>query len=38
MRIIDTHLDTDRMRGKEVETLSIAGVEAAIIATAHLLP
>jgi predicted metal-dependent TIM-barrel fold hydrolase len=38
MRIIDPHLHTDRMKGKEVETLSIAGVEAGIIPTAHLLP
>lgn len=28
MRIIDTHLHVDRMRGKDVETLSMAGVEA----------
>jgi len=38
MRIIDPHLHTDRMKGKEVETISIAGVEAGIIPTAHLLP
>jgi len=28
MRIIDPHLHVDRMKGKEVETISIAGVEA----------
>lgn len=38
MRAIDPHLHTDRMRGKEVETLAIAGVEAAILPTAHLMP
>ena len=38
MRIIDTHLHTDRMKGKEVETISIAGVEGGVIPTAHLLP
>lgn len=38
MRIIDPHLHTDRMKGKEVETLSIAGVEAGVIPTPHLLP
>lgn len=38
MRIIDPHLHVDRMKGKEVETLSIAGVEAAVLPTPHLLP
>ncbi|MBW1913034.1 MAG: TatD family hydrolase, partial [Deltaproteobacteria bacterium] len=38
MRIIDPHLHTDRMKGKDLETLSIAGVEAAILPTPHLLP
>ena len=38
MRIIDPHLHVDRMKGKDVETLSIAGVEAAIMPTAHILP
>jgi len=38
MRIIDPHLHVDRMKGKDVETLSMAGVEAAIIPTAHLMP
>lgn len=38
MRSIDPHLHTDRMKGKEVETLAIAGVEAGVIPTAHLLP
>ena len=38
MRIIDPHLHIDRMKGKDVETLSIAGVEAGILPTPHLLP
>jgi len=38
MRIIDPHLHVDRMKGKEVETLSVAGVEAAVLPTPHLLP
>jgi uncharacterized protein len=38
MRIIDPHLHTDRMKGKDIETLSIAGVEGAILPTPHLLP
>lgn len=38
MRIIDPHIHTDRMKGKEVETLSIAGVEGGILPTPHLLP
>lgn len=38
MRIIDSHLHIDRMKGKDVETLSMAGVEAAILPTPHLLP
>ncbi len=38
MRIIDPHLHVDRMKGKDVETLSMAGVEAAILPTPHLLP
>lgn len=38
MRIIDPHLHTDRMKGKDLETLSIAGVEAGILPTPHLLP
>ena len=38
MRIIDPHLHTDRMKGKDLETLSVAGVEAAILPTPHLLP
>jgi len=38
MRIIDPHLHTDRMKGKEIETLSIAGVEAGVLPTPHLLP
>ena len=38
MRIIDPHLHTDRMKGKDLETLSMAGVEAAVLPTPHLLP
>jgi len=38
MRIIDPHLHIDRMKGKDAETLSIAGVEAAVLPTPHLLP
>lgn len=38
MRIIDPHLHVDRMKGKEVETISIAGVEAGVLPTPHLLP
>jgi len=38
MRIIDPHLHTDRMKGKDIETLSIAGVEGAILPTPHLMP
>lgn len=38
MRIIDPHLHLDRMRGKDVETLSMAGVEAGILPTPHLMP
>jgi len=38
MRIIDPHLHVDRIKGKDVETLSIAGVEAAVLPTPHLLP
>ena len=38
MRIIDPHLHTDRMKGKDLETLSTAGVEGAILPTPHLLP
>jgi uncharacterized protein len=38
MRIIDPHLHIDRMKGKDAETLSIAGVEAGILPTPHLLP
>ena len=38
MRIIDPHLHVDRMKGKDVETLSMAGVEAAVLPTPHLLP
>jgi predicted metal-dependent TIM-barrel fold hydrolase len=38
MRIIDPHLHTDRMKGKDLETLSVAGVEGAILPTPHLLP
>jgi uncharacterized protein len=37
MRIIDPHLHIDRMKGKDAETLSIAGVEAGILPTPHLL-
>ena len=37
MRIIDPHLHVDRMKGKDTETLSIAGVEAGILPTPHLL-
>jgi len=37
MRIIDPHLHVDRMKGKEVETLSIAGVEGAVLPTPHML-
>lgn len=37
MRIVDPHLHTDRMKGKEVETLAIAGVEGAILPTPHLM-
>lgn len=38
MRIIDPHLHTDRMKGKDLETLSVAGMEAAVLPTPHLLP
>ena len=38
MRIIDAHLHVDRMKGKDVETLSMAGVEAGVLPTPHLLP
>jgi len=38
MRIVDPHLHVDRMKGKDLETLSVAGVEAAILPTPHLLP
>lgn len=38
MRLIDPHLHVDRMKGKDVETLSMAGVEAAVLPTPHLLP
>jgi uncharacterized protein len=37
MRIIDPHLHIDRMKGKDAETLSIAGVEAGILPTPHIL-
>lgn len=37
MRIIDPHPHLDRMRGKNAETLSIAGVEAGILPTPPLL-
>lgn len=37
MRIIDTHLHTDKMKGKDIENISMAGVEAAIIPSPHLL-
>lgn len=37
MRIIDPHLRIDRMKGKDAETLSIAGVEAGILPTPHML-
>ena len=36
MRIIDPHLHLDRIRGKDAETLSIAGVEAGVLPTPHL--
>ncbi|MCC6473513.1 MAG: TatD family hydrolase [Burkholderiales bacterium] len=37
MRMIDPHLHLDRMKGKEVETLSMAGVEGAVLPTPHML-
>jgi predicted metal-dependent TIM-barrel fold hydrolase len=37
MRMIDPHLHLDRMKGKDVETLSIAGVEGAVLPTPHML-
>ena len=37
MRIIDPHLHVDRMKGKDVETMSVAGVEGAVLPTPHLL-
>lgn len=37
MRMIDPHLHIDRMKGKEVETLSMAGVEGAVLPTPHIL-
>jgi uncharacterized protein len=37
VRIIDPHLHIDRMKGKDAETLSMAGVEAGILPTPHLL-
>ena len=37
MRIIDPHLHVDRMKGKDVEILSMAGVEGAVLPTPHLL-
>lgn len=36
MRIIDPHLHTDRMKGKDVELISIAGVEGGVLPTPHL--
>ncbi len=38
MRMIDPHLHTDRMKGKDVELISIAGVEGAVLPTPHLMP
>ena len=38
MRLIDPHLHTDRMKGKEVELISIAGVEGGVLPTPHLTP
>jgi predicted metal-dependent TIM-barrel fold hydrolase len=38
MRIIDAHLHVDRMKDKDVETLSMAGVEVGVLPTPHLLP
>ena len=38
MRLIDPHLHTDRMKGKDVELISIAGVEGAVLPTPHLMP
>ena len=37
MRIIDSHLHVDRMMGKDVEAISMAGVEVGILPTPHLL-
>lgn len=38
MRIIDPHLHIDRMKGKDVENLSMAGVEGAVLPTPHMVP
>ena len=37
MRIIDSHLHVDRIKGKDLEALSMAGVEAGVLPTPHLL-
>lgn len=37
MRTIDQHLHIDRVKGKDAETLSMAGVEAGILPTPHIL-
>jgi predicted metal-dependent TIM-barrel fold hydrolase len=33
MRIIDPHLRIDKMKGKDAETLSVAGVEGVVLPT-----
>jgi len=38
MRVIDTHLHVDKMSIMDIQTLTIAGVEAAIVPTGHYLP
>ena len=38
MRIIDTHLHIDKMSLMDIQTLTIAGVEAAVVPTGHYLP
>jgi len=38
MRIIDPHLHLNMMRGKDLDALAIAGVEAAVLPIPHIMP
>ncbi len=38
MRIIDTHLHVDKLSLMDLQTIAIAGVEAAVVPTGHYLP